>query len=884
MSNLTFVNQVGAPDGINQAGPGTFIPETFVRWAQDVLFDRAGLLRRRAPFKNFVYGTFTQPSTNNERAVSFVSTLNPAGDRILGLVLTTGSGSRIKYYNSVYADNISGTEVSSDLGFTLPQDCIFDCKQANNGGMWLSFMESYVPGEGANEYYQYYWYGGAGVEQTISSVTLGYTSGGSNTDRTHSTYTNVISGTIPATVTPGMFVYITYNDGGGNKDYYAGTIKSVTSGAGGNITLTKDIIRFAKLSAGTYIDNTAALNTVSIKVKNIRPYIHTHGRGLITRATTTTTTITSGSVGTEGEGHFQSAFIDSTYAIYNASDGQWIGDVSATAGDNTSLTLDSAYHGTQSNTTMRGDEYLAIKYASVPSAKISDRTANDVAGVFNATYTGYQWYGNAGDTINSNRVVFSAYHDAEAVDLSPDSADSIIIPGTTELRGMASSSSGLIVFTADKTYIIRGNYRSNFSLELLYPEGCLSSMSIVEYGGGVFWTSKLGIMYYDGASVRNLTESNLGVYYTDSVKSFSSNSDRVYAFLHKDYLFVNFTTFDSVYKPLRYEPIYAEGITSTEAISGFAANDWDPDFTADDFNAANNVPIYWDPITLYTSTGADAIGQQFLWGDGTTNQKWQSGANQYVWGPIDVTEGITFAIYVPTNAVTIISNFDQHGAVKIDSNTGLKSLMAANVVVGSNVQARIIDVDSILNIDNIYDSAVDEELIENSGKAATNYIKGPDFYLQTKHYSVGDPILKKWFRQVFLNLYLIDGAVRMDVVDNEDNDRIDIEKKIHKNWEVFEEAGYSWRDMEEFILPRRLSPNRSTWNNLSNLSISWYNLADSAFERRKKRTSWRYPTFGIRLYQMNNYRPRNYQTSQRPHTLMLDAWNIGFKPMRQSRV
>ena len=56
MSNLTFVNQVGAPDGINQAGPGTFIPESFVRWAQDVLFDRAGLLRRRAPFKNFVYG------------------------------------------------------------------------------------------------------------------------------------------------------------------------------------------------------------------------------------------------------------------------------------------------------------------------------------------------------------------------------------------------------------------------------------------------------------------------------------------------------------------------------------------------------------------------------------------------------------------------------------------------------------------------------------------------------------------------------------------------------------------------------------------------------------------------------------------------------------
>lgn len=877
LSNLTFVNQVGAPDGINQAGPGTFIPESFVCWAQDVLFDRAGLLRRRAPFKNFVYGTFVQPSVNNERAVGFVSTLNPAGERILGLVLTTGSSSRIKYYNSVYA-----ASNDSDLGFTLPQDCIFDCKQANNGGMWLSFLESYAPGEGANEYYQYYWYGGCGLEQTISSVTLGYTSGGAGGARSHSTYTNVISGTIPTTVTPGMFVYVSY----GGSDYYVGTIKSVTSGASGNITLTKDIIRFAKLSGATYLDNTSALTTVSIKVRNIRPYIHTHGRGLITRATTTTTTVTSGSVGTEGEGHFQSAFIDSTYAIYNASDGQWIGDVSATAGDNTSLTLDSTFYGDQANTTMRGDEYLAIKYAPVPSAKISDRTAFDVAGVFNATYSGYQWYANAGDTINSNRVVFSAYHDAEAVDLSPDSADSIIIPGTTELRGMASSSSGLVVFTADKTYIIRGNYRSNFSLELLYPEGCLSSMSIVEYGGGVFWASKLGIMYYDGASVRNLTESNLGVYYTDSIKNFNVVSDRVYSFLHKDYLFVNFTNFNSSYKPLRYEPIYAEGISTTPAISGFAAEDWDPDFTPDDFDPANNVPIYWDPITLYEATGADAVGQVFNWGPGGTASVWGPGGGsaQYIWGPADNTEGITFAIYIPTNALTVISNFDSHGVVKVDGVNGLRALMAANVVSGSNVQARIIDVDSILDTDTSYDSPMDAELIENVGKATVNYIKGPDFYLQTKHFSAGDPILKKWFRQVFLNLYLIDGAVRMDVVDNEDNDRVDVQKKIHKNWELFDEAGYSWDDMSSLILPRRLSPNRSTWQNVQNLQLSWYTIADAAFERRKKRTSWRYPTFGIRLYQMNNYRPHNLQSSQRPHTLMVDSWNIGFKPMRQSRV
>lgn len=863
MSNLTFVNQVGAPDGINQAGPGTFIPDTFVRWAQDVLFDRAGLLRRRAPFKNFTYANFVQPSTNNERVVSFVSTLNPVGERILGLVVSTSTASRILFYDSNYTP--TGT---STLDATLAQDSIFDCKQASNGGMWLSFLDSYAGSSSSNKYHQYFWFGGNGVEHTNASTVSFGTLGTGNA----ATYTNIITGTFDTSkLTKGMFVYVTY----GGSDYYIGTIADYEVS---QITLAKDIIRFVyntALAAGT-------TTGLTIKFKNVRPYIHSHGRGLITRGSTTSTVITSGSVGTEGEGHFAAADLDKSpyWAIYRASDGEWIGDIDSTGITNDTVNL-TIRHTDQANTALTAEEYLAYAYTPVPSPIIMSSNSNTFAGIFNATYAGYQWFGNAGNTQDRNRVVFSAYHDSEAVDLSADGADSVVIPGTSEMRGMANSSSGLLIFMTDKTYIIRGNYRSNFSLELLYPEGCLSSMSIVEYGGGVFWASKLGIMFYDGASVRNLTESNLGVYYTDGVKNFSLTTDRVYSFLHKDYLFINFSNFNSLFKPLRYEPVYAESISSTPAISGFAAEDWDPDFTPDDFDPANNVPIYWEPITMYQTVGSGATGKSFVWNSGV---KWQSSTDKtYVWGPADFIEGITFAIYIPTNAITVVSNFDQRGAVKIDGINGIRALMASNVISGSYVQARIIDVDSILNVDASYDSPLDDELIENVGKADANYIKGPDFYLQTKHFSVGDPILRKWFRQVFLDLYLIDGAVRMDIVDNEDNDRIDVQKKAHKNWEIFGEETYSWDELESIVLPKRLSPNRSTWLNLSNLGVSWYNLADAAFERRKKRLSWRYPTFGIRLYQMNKYRPRNYQTSQRPHTLMMDSLSIGFKPMRQSR-
>jgi hypothetical protein len=134
-----------------------------------------------------------------------------------------------------------------------------------------------------------------------------------------------------------------------------------------------------------------------------------------------------------------------------------------------------------------------------------------------------------------------------------------------------------------------------------------------------------------------------------------------------------------------------------------------------------------------------------------------------------------------------------------------------------------------------------------------------------------------------LNLYLIDGAVRMDLVDNEDNDDIDITKKRQRNWVILPETGYSWEYWESRYLNTIASPDQPTWDTVENLNSTWISLLNSEFSRRKKKVSWRYPSVGFRLYQMNDYRPPNYQGVQRPHTIMIDSWNIGFKPMRASR-
>ena len=878
---LIYGNQVGAPKGLNQSAPGTFILDEYLRWGQDVLFDRAGYIRRRAPFsvhslfKNGDPPTVFQPNVNNERVVSVISTKNPFGKDVTGIVVSNNTTARILFYDENFVSTVVSSNIvsSAALDVNIPDNAIFDATQSSSGGMWLGLLESYEAGSSSNEYFQYYWYGGYGQEhQNATTCTFGVDGTGAD-----STFTDTITGTFDTTkLTSGMFVY---RVSGGNN-YYLGMIKSFSSSS---VILDKDIIRTAGYATNAS-DNANKL-AQTIKFVNVRPYIHNHGRGLITKQTSGHT-VTSGSVGSDGEGHFKSANI-SNWAIYRANDGAWIGDVN-TITDNAALALNTSHHTTIS---MNADEYVAREYAAIPTTKISDGDADNVAGVFTATYAGYQWYGNGGTKATANRIVFSAYHDAESVDLSLNAADSIIIPNNGQIRGMATSNSGLLIFLEDHTYIVRGNYRANFTLTELYPAGCLSAMSVVEYGGGVFWAGKEGIFYYDGATVRNLVKNNLGVYYTDSIKTFDSNNQRIYGFFHKDYLFLSFTSFDSAYNPSRYEPVYADGISTTEAISNFAAisdnpdgPDWDPDFTVDDFLPENNVPIYWKHISMYESTGADATGIMPIWGSAGSEYVWGSPGSQYVWGPINLTEGVVFAIYLPTNALSVMSNFSFKGAVGLDTPSGLKTLMGINAISGANTLAKLVDVDSVLSTTNTHSTNQDEELIENVGKSESMYIKGPDFYIQTKNYTFGDPIIRKWFRQLFLDLYLVDGSVRMDLVDNEDNDKIDIQKKRHNNWETFVEALYTWDELGSIILPRRLSPNRSTWGNVEDLNTSWYNLADAEFTRRKKRMSWRYPTLGFRLYQMNDFRPSNSATSQRPHTLMIDSWTIGFKPMRKSRI
>jgi len=622
---LTYVNQIGAPEGLNQAMPATTLPDTYVRWAQDVLFDRVGTMRRRGPFglvnlTNSTGSAASQPtpltSTTSEKTLGLVATKNPLGEQVMALFVhnnavdavdpssraTIGEAIKVYAYDSSFRTKSTSTVrtfATTDADFTCDSTAIFYSSPALGGGSWISVLDNYTPASSSNSQTLVYWRGGVGKEATAGlSCTIGVTGSGDP-----STYTDQItSSALFGDITSGMFAF----DVVGGEDYYLGMVKSVDSTSA--VTLEKKALRTALNST-----DDASANTTSrtVRFTNTRPYIHNHGRGLLTSPIPAAgSAITSGNEGGSGEGHWKSAGLDANWALYKNSDHTWVGNV-ATITNNASGTL-SATHFNSALVAFANEEYVAypVSYTMNTNAQasVAQRSTEKFGGVFAATYQGYQWYANCGVGGKGNRIVFSAPSNAESVDLSKDAADSIELPGTKEIRGIAASSAGLLVFTPDKTFIIRGNERNNFSLEELYPEGCLCASSIVEYGGGVFWVGKSGFLLYDGGSTRLLTGDNLGVFYTDSIKNFDASVDRIYSFFYKNYLFVYFSIFQTPFTPQRYEPLYVTGWTTTDAMATLQWSALDDAFEWDDFSNDNKVPVYWDSQKMFETIGAEAQG------------------------------------------------------------------------------------------------------------------------------------------------------------------------------------------------------------------------------------------------------------------------------------
>jgi len=1089
LAGLTFVNQVGAVEGMNQAGPGTLIPDTFLRWAQDILVDRAGLIRRRGPFTNvtlyhkvtnsiFAFDPITELGAEYEVTLGMVSTYDPVGIPRIGMIVNSYKSNVATTILRVFSVDFTylGSETIVATGY-VPDLSIISCKPALGGGVWISFAADTSTG---SSQYQFFWRGGynatpvqsfptgpakfvsvTGASPTFNEVqSLNFDVGHNSFD----TSVNLATGT--TYISPGMFCFVTLSAATGVAagDYYIGTIKNVNtstnftldkfpfiwdptvtnnhnilqtitkydySGPSSTTTITLngateiavgDVISItATGNASVYDSNTSGLNytvtavnnsnpssptltfawsgahtsvntptlintvtlansfkqlnvnALNLKFTTVRPYQHMHGRGVLSTTDPDLPDIISGDEGTSGDGRWASAKVTG-YNVYRASDRAYLGKVKDTLSSGSpSNTLAHLY--TDHGASLHGEEYIMYYPQPVNLANdfiISSRSPLNFGGLYTAVYAGYQWYGGlATSDKDHNRVVFSAYHDREAVDLSQDAADSIVFPGKSRFRGMAASQAGLLVFLDDRTYIVRGNDRTNFSVEQLIPEGCLSPGSIVEWGGGVFWAGRSGIMYYDGATVRNLTRDNLGLYYADSLNYFNPELNRVIGFMHKNNLVMHFTNWDSPYKPDRYEPIYATTWQDTAALKGRTGTSFRDAATFKSYSYSNedlltdgrNVPIYWERHTLNDAGSAGTDGKILVWGAFVTNKALSStvatltignhsyqvgdvvnvknvdatfdgvqtitsattttisyakyvtdvpsavvslpsmpitssslmpivttdlfstwggnGVNLYKWGPITNGTSMTFNIYMPTNALVTFSNLDFRGHTNIETVNGLKTLLGVNSVENSVLRARIIDMETVYDT---HTNGQDPLLIEKINISNDKLVKGPDFFIQTKHFTEGDPVLRKWFQRIMISMLLYDGCLRMDVVDDDDNDSVDVNEKKHQYWETFTEVGYDWNYMTSTVFPKIASPNYNNWENIQGEYLIWDAVFTSEFNRYVKRLSWRKPSLGFKLYQLNKYLRPYTSIPIAPYRIEIHSFNIGFKSLRPGRV
>jgi len=755
--SLQFTSVPPIPRGMNLAGPPLFIDDSYCRWMQDVLVDRPGQLRMRGPLGYWydattdsiglsegqqIIGACETTVSNSSGIPEFrgaIFVANGPSNATLA-TLSTGVSARIttsgfmKVFKKV--DGVTAIVGTVNLPFALNVQYNYDekrwvnlttidAKAALGGGVWIGVIDDVTNTSDSGASALFFWKGAGQTQVSIGGASWNVLS----------TTPNVITHSSTTGVEPGMFAF--YVDVGTTERYLGAVVKTTST----TVTLEKNVL------ARTVNES---LSGKTVIYRSVRGFVHQYGRGFANYDGGAY--LTGGGIGTDAEGLFKAAKLTAGtspgtthYAyVYRNSDYQYVGrikyngtvsntQVELASGSNERATLVSQYVQNEAYVIIRDDTdafQSSTTYDSVAAPinlidrrpdmaptklTLSGSTAGKPApGIFNSTYAGRQWFANFNSTenaydININRVVFSSKDNPENINLCQDASDSIVVPGRENIIGIAGSTSGLLVFLENKTYIIRGTKRSNFALQELYPDGCISTTSIVQVGGGVIWAGKQGIYYYDGATVRNFTSEALGVYYTDGIKGFDLAKNSVYAFVYNNYLIMNFTKWFSNYSLRRWQSA--------------------GEFTEDG--------IVYQDITNNSSVGI-----------------------------VNPTK-LCLAIYLPTGAITSFSNFTPRGYMTgiMAANTATNSISPPTGNTGTLFDLRTLFTENVDNeaTDGVFKSYYSNDIVYSTSTGTS--ANGPDFYIETKQYNFSETTLVKWWRKLMFNIKISQGAMMVEFVD-----------------------------------------------------------------------------------------------------------------------
>jgi hypothetical protein len=492
---------------MNVALPPDQIAVTEDRYLQDILVDFPGRRRRRGKVTPTVIAAGTTGA-----AVGIVAANDPQGN-VRYAVFSTASGSSMAQL-AAGQGSISNTLTGLSLGLSTSPYSIVDAKPALNGGSFCGLLTDYKAASGSANMLML-WGGANKADYNPASVTA--SRGSASVTGTGTTFTT--------SVVPGMFMYAT------NNDALQGTV------GGFNGTLLGQVLS---------IQSNTALTLTGPSPVNVTAHagLFTSTRGIGLYPTVVQGTLTcSTAVGHIYGGNTKWATAlpiggGITWDVFRQRDGAYIGRVTSVQSDFVATLTAPALID------MADEAYYAFNIQNFWGPSIGAANSSSMPGSLNATYAGRQWYANnnAGDAKFTSRVWFTDPFGPDCFDNTSDGMWFDIYssgPADQPIRAIQPVANALLVFKERETWAIYGDTEETFQAKLLdSAAGTLASMSIQQMAGGAIWAGQEGIMFYNGTSISNLTESKLGKYWTDLISTFDSTQYRMWSMLARNHYFL----------------------------------------------------------------------------------------------------------------------------------------------------------------------------------------------------------------------------------------------------------------------------------------------------------------------------------------------------------
>jgi hypothetical protein len=496
MALLETVTYKGLPDGSNLAQPAHAIQDTEARYIQDGLVFLESELPRRGPLSD-IPGVVMF----SYKGLGLAFTRTPQGIERIGVI----NGDISHAYLSVLSSDYS-SKVDLDLGggFTLTPRTIVEANPVQSGGVYIGISDSYEQGSGRQDLI--FWNGAQKPSYTVSATT---------------TYNSkTVTGTgFTANVEPGMFLFITSGD-------YIGMVNSVESDT--SLTLQEPALFAAAATSMFFV--------------SIRGWIRRVTSGGVTLSTATPT-VTGSNTKFVDEG------VAANWRLFRAADLKFIGTVLSVTNNN-SLTLTA-----NALLSMQNDDYLLVP-SGLPNAYTVMDTSQRKPGFLSAAHVGLQFFANrrippdtSGDF--TARLNYSNSPNPEDMDLSLEDGNFIPVTSSTDanmpITSLVSAYNSLLIFKSNETFTLIGKNPNQFEIRKILDDGALSGMSAIPFQGGAIWAGRNGIYQYDGISVENLIEDNLGDYYSKIISGFDPNTHRMWGFVHREHYFLHIEHVENVF-------------------------------------------------------------------------------------------------------------------------------------------------------------------------------------------------------------------------------------------------------------------------------------------------------------------------------------------------